>query len=416
MSVDIQWEILTGGAEGVELAETIRAFIHDRFQKVALPRFIRSVNVHSFDFGDAPPDIEVKDICDPLPDFYEDEDDSASSVSDGRAQDEDTASTQGLPLPPGDRSHEMRVNSNPGGETTAKQSQTSPPVAARLGQLRIPRNVGDHPLSPLFSAPQSAGIPGGTSNLTYFHLPFGAGLSGTTTPLAAVAGSHFHNGWPDNLNFSQPQSLGRATHQPSSSLSSVTPPSSSDPTSRPPSQHRRNSSSGLGFDGQIDQDNISSHPGLPRDRSPNDMQVVAHVKYSGNLKLHLTAEILLDYPMPSFVGIPLQLHITGVTFDGVAIIAYINKKAHFCFLSPEDAETYLGLNHDDDHRSESTGVHHKQSGSLFEEIRVESEIGQKENGKQVLKNVGKVEKFVLDQVRRIFEDEFVFPSFWTFLV
>ena len=55
-------------------------------------------------------------------------------------------------------------------------------------------------------------------------------------------------------------------------------------------------------------------------------------------------------------------------------------------------------------------------GGLLEEIRVESEIGQKEDGKQVLKNVGKVEKFVLDQVRRIFEDEFVFPSFWTFLV
>jgi hypothetical protein len=27
-----------------------------------------------------------------------------------------------------------------------------------------------------------------------------------------------------------------------------------------------------------------------------------------------------------------------------------------------------------------------------------------------------VEKFVLEQVRRIFEEEFVFPSFWTFLV
>jgi distribution and morphology protein 12 len=50
------------------------------------------------------------------------------------------------------------------------------------------------------------------------------------------------------------------------------------------------------------------------------------------------------------------------------------------------------------------------------EIKVESEIGQRENGKQVLKNVGKVEKFVLEQVRRIFEDEFVYPSFWTFLV
>src|ERR1700712_5196208 len=103
MSVDIQWEILTGGTEGSELAETIRAFIHDRFQKVALPRFIRSVNVHSFDFGDAPPDIEVKDICDPLPDFYEDEDDSASNVSDDRAQNEELASTPGLSLASGDR-------------------------------------------------------------------------------------------------------------------------------------------------------------------------------------------------------------------------------------------------------------------------------------------------------------------------
>jgi distribution and morphology protein 12 len=146
------------------------------------------------------------------------------------------------------------------------------------------------------------------------------------------------------------------------------------------------------------------------------MQVVAHVKYSGNLKLHLTAEILLDYPMPSFVGIPLQLHITGLTFDGVAIVAYINKKVHFCFLSPEDAEMYLGFDQDHHHGSEASGSLRKQSGGLFEEIRVESEIGQKENGKQVLKNVGKVEKFVLDQVRRIFEDEFVFPSFWTFLV
>ncbi len=55
-------------------------------------------------------------------------------------------------------------------------------------------------------------------------------------------------------------------------------------------------------------------------------------------------------------------------------------------------------------------------GGLLKEIRVESEIGRQEDGKAVLKNVGKVEKFVLEQVRRIFEDEFVWPSFWTFLV
>ena len=124
--------------------------------------------------------------------------------------------------------------------------------------------------------------------------------------------------------------------------------------------------------------------------------------------------------MPSFVGIPLQLNITGLTFDGVAIVTYIRKRMHFCFLSPEDAETLTS----DVFNSESPstpsrscpGRRSGNMGGLLQEIKVESEIGRKGDGKQSLKNVGKVEKFVLEQVRRIFEDEFVFPSFWTFLV
>jgi distribution and morphology protein 12 len=150
------------------------------------------------------------------------------------------------------------------------------------------------------------------------------------------------------------------------------------------------------------------------EQNPQDIQIVAHVRYSGDLKLSLTAEILLDYPMPSFVGIPLKLNITGLTFDGVAILAHLKKRAHFCFLSPEDADALVGRQ-DDLHDGAGDDVP-PPVGGLLEEIRVESEIGDKDNGRQVLKNVGKVERFVLEQVRRIFEDEFVYPSFWTFLV
>ena len=126
--------------------------------------------------------------------------------------------------------------------------------------------------------------------------------------------------------------------------------------------------------------------------------------------------------MPSFVGIPLQLNITGLTFDGVAILAYIRKRMHFCFLSPEDAQTLTSEVSDTDTASATTPAKTgpiKMPGNiwgLLQEIKVESEIGRKGDGKQSLKNVGKVEKFVLEQVRRIFEEEFVFPSFWTFLV
>jgi distribution and morphology protein 12 len=151
-----------------------------------------------------------------------------------------------------------------------------------------------------------------------------------------------------------------------------------------------------------------------REKSPEDLQVVTHVQYSGDIKMSLTAEILLDYPMPSFVGIPLKLNITGLTFDGVALLAYIKKRAHFCFLSPDDADALVGR---ESLQAESTNLAQRlKIGGLLENIRVESEIGGQGSGKQVLKNVGKVESFVLEQVRRIFEDEFVYPSFWTFLV
>ena len=125
------------------------------------------------------------------------------------------------------------------------------------------------------------------------------------------------------------------------------------------------------------------------------------------------------------MGIPVRLSITGLTFDGVGVLATIRKRVHFCFLSPEDAVAAVG-DQDGDGAREDEGRRQQQQkqqqggttklGGLLQEIRVESEIGERESGRQSLKNVGKVERFVLEQVRRIFEDEFVYPSFWTFLV
>ncbi|KAL8876749.1 MAG: hypothetical protein Q9192_008807, partial [Flavoplaca navasiana] len=79
---DIDWPGLTTGPEGVALAESIRDFIHDKFQSVQLPRFIRSVEVHSFEFGDKAPVVELKDLGDPLPEFYEDDSSNGEEVGD----------------------------------------------------------------------------------------------------------------------------------------------------------------------------------------------------------------------------------------------------------------------------------------------------------------------------------------------
>jgi mitochondrial distribution and morphology protein 12 len=435
MSIDINWDTLTGGADGTARAETIRAFIHDKFQQVTLPRFIRSVHVHSFDFGSASPEIEIKDICDPLPDFYEDDedypdeengdDDDAGLESDPRTL-KNSASGPSKERQPREAGRDAtHVEEHTGTQSRLAPSRANTRTPAGRTSLAPNEQLG----SPLLPRVLTPGIPGGTSNINYFHLPLSAGLSGATTPLAAVAGAQLQ-GWLDNPygRPSTPTNM-RLRHAASFNSLTLTPQSHPDPSSRPSSRHqhdeeRRRSlaesddtSSQHGYNRTP---SVSPHP--MREKSPEDIQVVAHVQYSGDVKMSLTAEILLDYPMQSFVGIPLKLNITGLTFDGVAILAYIKKRAHFCFLSPDDAESLVGSDagfgglQTDSRGKNAQPVQRPKIGGLLENIRVESEIGGQGSGKQVLKNVGKVESFVLEQVRRIFEDEFVYPSFWTFLV
>ncbi|KAK4997689.1 Mitochondrial distribution and morphology protein 12 [Elasticomyces elasticus] len=427
MSIELNWETLAGGEDGAVLAETVRAFIHDRFQKVTLPRFIRSVQVHSFDFGSVAPSIVLKDICDPLPDFYEDsaeDDDEEEDEEDGEARD-----PAGVEVPihgaPRERLHQgrSRFRDSTDDGNVSRGSHQPLHVDTRLSGLRSAFLHGDQLGSPLLSRAATPGILSGTSSLGYFHLPLSAGLSGTTTPLAAVAGAQFQHGF--QIHHHPLQRGGSVSSPPlpadhhSSSADSMTPPSTASPPSRPSSRHQRIAS--FSGNGHFSSSSQSPDSTRKRESSPDDVQIVSHVTYSGDITLSLTAEILLDYPMPSFVGIPLKLNVTGMTFDGVAILAYIKKRAHFCFLSPEDADALIGREvkaamASDADAAEGQGSGSHRLGGLLEEIRVESEIGQKEKGKQVLKNVGKVEKFVLEQVRRIFEDEFVYPSFWTFLV
>lgn len=412
MSIDIDWRTLTTGPDGLALAESIKDFIHEKFQQVELPRFVRSVQVHTFEFGKECPVVELRDICDPLAEFYETDDNEEhdeEEVRDSRSRPE----REDLMHPPKD--HSTTNNNTAFSYNLPSSSSILRPsfIDTRHAGLRSNLGFTDH-VTPFLSRSNTPGIPGGTSNLSYFHLPLGAGLSGSQTPLAAVAGgTPFSPGW-DHHGF--PAASQQRGDHPSRHESSYSDPSSRPSTAESYQEMKKHT-------GNQDPPEESESTSTARKTMPDpmDTQVVLHISYQGTIRLSITAEILLDYPMPSFVGIPLKLNITGLSFDGVALIAYLRKRAHFCFLTPDDAQTIAGVNsHNHEAGTGSTARREDSSGGklggLLREIRVESEIGRKEEGKQVLKNVGKVEKFVLDQVRRIFQDEFVWPSSWTFLV
>ena len=386
MSVDVNWEILTGGPDGEALAETIREFIHERFQQISFPKLIRSVKVHAFDFGSIAPNIVLKDICEPLPDFYE------ADEADGEIGQE------------GHNGDLSRSNYMESGNHSSRHTRMNGDTR-RLSELELLDQTSNHMLA-------RGAILGGATSFGYFHPAFSSGFSGTNTPLAAVAGAHFQNGTqPTESHHHHSESFG------SISPSSTATPASSRPISRDQSYFDSRRASAL-LDGSCSQTARTEHANL--ERSPEDMQVVFHIAYSGDVRLSMTAEVVLDYPMPSFVGIPLKLNITGLTFNGVGILAYIKKRAHLCFLGPEDAEALVGSESADMSLDEpatpGSPARSGKVGALLEEIKIESEMGETEDGKQVLKNVGKIEKFILEQVQHMFEEEFVYPSFWTFLV
>ncbi|PHH82549.1 hypothetical protein CDD82_5652 [Ophiocordyceps australis] len=442
MSIELNWETLTSGPDGEALAERIRCFIHDKFQTVPLPRFIRSVEVHGFDFGAVAPELELKDVTDPLPDFYEQEFEDDDDDSD--AEDEENKTNDGY-LGAGARygAHGTRHQ--------GEQARRRPPPPSPLGLSRsaavaaaaaltmrgeaVPGDLG----SP-FLGSSTPGILGGPG-LGYFQ---GHLSTGTHTPLAAVAGAAGHKTRydgarpaPFQLQSPLASHMRRAsahstvslpdeqTLREKSSVSTLAPTSIG--TSRPPTRDAHQQLSPVGSDVDEAQRAQTEAGKRRREARADDVQAVFRIRYAGDVRLNLTAEILLDYPMPSFVGIPLKLNITGLSFDGVGVLAHIRRRLHFCFLGPEDAAAAVGAEAGEPHHDGSAPVNRQQPdgaaamshgrfAGLLQEIRVESEIGQRDGGKQSLKNVGKVERFVLEQVRRIFDEEFVYPSFWTILV
>ncbi|KAF3167637.1 Mitochondrial distribution and morphology protein 12 [Orbilia oligospora] len=463
MAVDINWPALTTGPDGKEYADALCGFFHDKFQQIPFPKFLRSVSVVSFDLGTVPPEIEIQDITDPYPEFYED------AYAEGDDEDEEFDNEiYNSPEEILKRARERRRRDRREGlsdfegsyhaDTTTSAPVTSlhTPILAPMGLQPPPyidhRYPGLRPsFTPAVDQFSSSTFRGPTSNLHYFHSALTSGFSGGLTPLASLQQASVETFPGRSPLYSRSR---RQNQQPHSGLSSTSPsqspPSTADSSKIPPpistshnnprlnlssddthhtdgtreppptpfsdisissgpQQQQQQQQSGGTLHSPLDSPTTPPDPHAPRLRlrepRDSDIQIIARVRYTGDIRMELTAELLIDYPAPSFVSLPVRLTITGMTFDGTAVIAHIGKRAHFCF-----------VDNDHDHHGHRLGGGGDGIASMLKEIRIDSEIGEKGKGKQVLKNVGKVKDFVLDRVRRILEDEFVFPSSWTFLL
>jgi len=202
---------------------------------------------------------------------------------------------------------------------------------------------------------------------------------------------------------------------------------------------------------------------------PN-LQVHLHISWESNLRLTLATSLLINYPSPMFMTLPIKLSVTGLVFDGQLAVAYQGerRRVHLCILDeldryapsapyrnrdPGASKDKSNLNspvvtfqgRDDlapspaptppppnphpravplSHQSSEDSIIREEGGGdekprpigerLLPNIYIESEIGQAD--KHVLKNVTRVERFIQDVIRKSVVEEMVFPNFHTLIL
>ncbi|KAG0299556.1 Mitochondrial distribution and morphology protein 12 [Linnemannia gamsii] len=122
-------------------------------------------------------------------------------------------------------------------------------------------------------------------------------------------------------------------------------------------------------------------------RHENDIQLLLAVHYQGKMGFTVETELLLNYPTYAFLTLPVKLVITGFSFKTKMLMGYLRDHVNVSFLEPEDPNE-----------------------SILSNVRIESQVGD-EQKQAVLKNVGKIERFVVEQLRKFITEDFVYPSY-----
>lgn len=450
MSIEIDWDKLL--QDGDELSEKIRVFLDNQFQALSLPPYIASISVTSFDLGKSSPEITIRDITDPFPEFYEDESqDNAAAIAAAEFA---------------SRRHSIAEELYPDTSRHHLHSSSSSRTATSLGRTSMEGNDQNADTDSILGAEPPH----------YFYpslLPNSVYSPGLASPRRGV--------------YAASPSLGPRPVPPMHTNSAFpgTPPVFASRVNANFSSNISNANlTNTNNNSNTDPDSTS-----PSNASLNDVQFLVQIAYSGDMKLGVSATLQLNHPTPGFVSLPLKLSIKGVKINSLAVVASIANRICLSFIcdvqdvpkgtAGSTAETTTAEqveSHTPDLSSAGLAILAQDKIDILKELQIESEIGyvanqfsdneyellnqqlshhpasdtggggagsepttpapgtanaglsgnlhtssstiggvsnREENMGPVLRNVGKVEKFLLERLRTIARDELAWPGWLT---
>lgn len=410
MSLDLDWSLLDE-----QLADGLTATFSKALDTAKRPDFLGPISVSSFDFGIDPPSCEISHIGDIWTDFLnasgdEDDDDEEGEAAFTRVR----ADARARGRTPGSWQRTASGANEPEGvkvpghkdpfELERYAAQNLPFYGTHPSHLRTYRNYTPSDVQPVHAAGSSASAFGGPpeSVLSPSIAPhWGRAVGVPPTPWSAGAGP-----------WTPAQSPGYFAHWqtfPRDSDALTRAPSYLDAPPSPPHH-------------ELSADPAASASGLPT------LQLHLSITWpTTTFRLTLATSLRINFPSPMFMSLPLQIGIVGFVFQGTVALALEGerKRVHISILDdphaspaqsgpstsastpagdgptmaahPGSVPAYRSASHT------GTGPPLSAGARLLPNLAFESSVGQAD--KHVLKNVGKVEKFVQDVVRKAIEDE-----------
>ncbi|AAS51215.2 ACL013Cp [Eremothecium gossypii ATCC 10895] len=143
-----------------------------------------------------------------------------------------------------------------------------------------------------------------------------------------------------------------------------------------------------------------------------DVQFLMEVDYKGDMLIELSAELVLNYPSPNFMQLPVKLTISDIGIHSLCLVAYLQRQLFISFLCDvsdpalDNVESPL-----DSNGPAFLGSKAVERISLIRSIKIQTEIGPQDLSEgTILRSVGKLEQFLSDVFKNLLRKEAAWPS------
>lgn len=378
MSFEINWDNLV---EDQAINEGIREFLDDQLHKIELPLYISGLSVTNFNLGTIPPVISIIHIGNPFDEFY---DENLNDLEQRLAD---------LNLNRKESNYDDNSSDDEDYDNASTNLSTISEDSAGLRKsftMEFPK-LGSKSTSELHHLDPELKIKPSRNSLDSLSLMLGN----------------------NNLNFLHNHNLNNL------GLGALNSPSINSTRADTPTrflEHVRSSTMREGSNSLIRTKKLAD------EKDPNDLQLIVEIDYRGDLEINITVDLLVNYPSPKFISLPIKLHITDIVIHSIAVIAYLKHSVFISILcdindQPSDYFTSSIQSHEAQNIGANSGgtfvdyINNQSSLEridIIKKIKIESQIGGAELN--ILRNVGKVEKFLADRLRGLLRDEIAWPS------